>query len=512
MLHKNLLKNLCLSVMLGSLAALSAPAMAANDAMLQLIEIMHKKGSITDEEYGLLKNAAKADEEHTVTTEEKVDKVTKEEPNQIKGFFKDGIGFESADHKNSISINGRVQADYRNFGKSDAQNTDVIDLRRAYLTAKGKIYNDYEFNVTGDFAQGQSGATTGTSQLDVAYFGINWWDQAKFRFGQFDMPFGLEHLTSDLFIDFQERSLTEFLVPGKERGAMIHGKPFKGFYYGLAASTGRGKNVDNADDQVDGVDAIGRLTVNFAEIMGNPDAVYHIGGDFSRGDISPNQSTGVSVLSNNSFAPSSGSTEGRGIKFFSPTAFTALPGDDVTRTRYGVEGALAYGPVKFQSEYFVHNYDGTNSLGTTYNKDISAWYAAVNWLVTGEKFASTYKDGVWGRIKPKNDFIHPASGGFLGTGAVELSLRYSGFDANDFTFSPLAANAGTGNAATGTPTGAHAVTAGVQWILNPNARLMANYIYTKFKHGLVTVKDDQGNTTGTTGSENAFTVRAQFDF
>lgn len=476
---------------------ISAGSTAMADSTGDLLQALVAKGVLTEEEAAPLMKGHEAENQS--------------KKNEIKASFKDGIGFESADHQHAISVNGRVQADYRNFGKSDAQNTDTIDLRRAYLTVKGKIYNDYDFNVTGDFAQGQSGATTGTSQLDVAYFGINWWDQAKFRFGQFDMPFGLEHLTSDLFIDFQERSLTDLLVPGKERGAMIHGAPFKGFYYGLAASTGRGKNVNNQDKQVEGVDVIGRVTANFAEMMGNPDAVYHVGLDFSRGDISPNQKTGTGVAANNSFAPVGGSTEARGISFFSPTAFTALAGDNITRTRYGLEAAVAYGPVKFQSEYFDHNYNGKNAVGTSYDKDISAWYAAVNWMVTGESFASSYKDGVWGRIKPNNDFVHPSAG--YGPGAVELSLRYSEFDAKDFAFKAGAPNAGTGNAATGTPTGAHAWTAGVQWILNPNTRLMANYVDTKFEDGLVSFSKNQGGATvGTTDKEKAVTVRAQFDF
>ena len=56
-------KNLLASIMLGVFAAISTPAMATNEAMLDLLEILVKKGSITEGEYELLVNASKADGE-----------------------------------------------------------------------------------------------------------------------------------------------------------------------------------------------------------------------------------------------------------------------------------------------------------------------------------------------------------------------------------------------------------------------------------------------------------------
>lgn len=491
---------------LAGVALLGLNGVAKADSTDDLLKKLRDKGVLTDQEY---------DDFNTTRDTEKAKKL-----NEIKASFHDGIVFESGDKSFQMQINGRVQLDGRYYGKSDSQNLDQLDVRRAYLGVKGKIYNDYDFNITGDWAQGQTKDGNSTSQLDVAYFGINWWDQAKFRFGQIDMPFGMEHLTSDLFIDFQERGLTENLVPGKERGAMVHGAPIKGVYYALAASTGRGKNVSNKDQNVEGVDVIGRLTANFAEIMGASDAVYHVGGDFSHGYLSQNQGTGsAAALSAGGFTAASGTTEARGIKFFSPAGFsTALTDEEVERTRYGLEGAVAYGPVKFQTEWMRHNYDGNANLGTaakpkltSFDKDIDAWYAAVSWMVTGESFASTYKDGVWGRMKPKSDFIPGA-----GIGGVELSLRYSELDGSDFAFGSGPGAMSQITATNGTKynpaTGAHAWTAGVQWILNPNTRLMANYVDTKFEDGYVSYKNDISTKTDVTNKERAFTVRAQFDF
>ena len=141
---------------------------AMADKADRIVNALIAKGLLTEEEgASLLKDDASEKE------------AEKKKTSVISAKFKDGIGFESGDGKNAISVNGRVQADYHAYGKRDAQNTDSFDVRRAYLTAKGKIYGDYDFNVSADFAQGQNGASN--DQLDVAYFGINWWSQAKFR-------------------------------------------------------------------------------------------------------------------------------------------------------------------------------------------------------------------------------------------------------------------------------------------------------------------------------------------
>ena len=57
MFKKTRFKNLLGAILIGSLAAISVPAIASNEAMLDLLKILVKKGSITAEEYELLENA-----------------------------------------------------------------------------------------------------------------------------------------------------------------------------------------------------------------------------------------------------------------------------------------------------------------------------------------------------------------------------------------------------------------------------------------------------------------------
>jgi phosphate-selective porin OprO/OprP len=115
--------------------------------------------------------------------------------------------------------------------------------------------------------------------------------------------------------------------------------------------------------------------------------------------------------------------------------------------------------------------------------------------VTGESYAEAYKSGVFGRIKPKNNFDDKD-----GWGAFELGLRYSKYDASDFkSILPLP------TATTAFTSEADAWTAGAKWILNPNARILLNYIHTNFDTDIrVNGKLDD--------VEQAVNLRAQYDF
>ena len=80
---------------------------------------------------------------------------------------------------------------------------DTFDIRRARIGIKYKFGKYYSGEVTAN--------TVGTSSdvLDVGYLDVAWFEQAKFRFGQFKMPFSLEQLTSSNNIGFIERSFVD---------------------------------------------------------------------------------------------------------------------------------------------------------------------------------------------------------------------------------------------------------------------------------------------------------------
>ena len=99
----------------------------------------------------------------------------------------------------------------------DILSPDGFDVRRAYLGVSGKIAKYYDYKVVANFAQPDApstslGSSGKSNQLDEAFFGINYWKEASFRFGQQKMPFSLEEQTSSRFTDFQERSMLNKMV------------------------------------------------------------------------------------------------------------------------------------------------------------------------------------------------------------------------------------------------------------------------------------------------------------
>lgn len=484
------LSNLVAATLAGSLLmGFGANAMA--DSTDDIVNALIAKGVLTEEEGALLMKGREGEKE--AAADKKKTAVTAK--------FKDGISFESGDGDNKMAINGRIQLDYRNFDWNEGDSTganandaDTFDVRRAYLGAKGTFAKYYDFEVTADFSQAVGSTPAGYTPLDVAYMNVKWWKQAQFQFGQFKMPFSLEERTSSRFLDFQERSFVNnsSLVPGKERGAMIHGTPFTGVNYALAFSNGQGKNTNEVDIREDSKDVIAHVDTNIAEIMGMKDSVIHLGASYANGDL-PAAAVG------------SQRTEGRGASFFGATAFNGgLPGsgtgtkNTMERTRTGLEAAYTYGPFKAQAEWAKANFDGKTSTNVSYDRDITASYVEALWLITGESYADSYKGGKFDRIRPKNDF-NPSGSGW---GALEAGLRFSKFDASEFKTTNAA---GTGVLTAGLTNEADSWTLGLKWLPTPNSRFLLNYVDTDF--------DTPVTVNGVTeDGEKAITLRAQFDF
>lgn len=483
------------------------------DSTDDLLKKLRDKGVLTQEEF---------DEFNSTRDQEKAKKSS-----EIKASFKDGIVWESGDKQHSLQVNGRLHADSRTYFGYDESNkgntappaatnnpfaqgasvgADTFDIRRARIGIKAKFYNSYEFEAAANLV--------GSAPImDVAYLNINWWEQAQFRFGQFKMPMNLEEQTSANNIDFIERSFVNSMAPAKEIGAMIHGVPTKGITYALAFSNGAGLSNAESDIKVDDKDVIGRLTANFAELMGNSDMVLHAGVSYSRGDVPAGQ-VGVS-----------GRTESRGATFFrAPTLAASATTVDrsIDRERLGLEGVVAYGPVKFQAEWMRSNYEFNQTATIKQDIDQKAWYAEALWLLTGEKYASFYKNGTFGALKPKNEFVHPSAAASSGNwGLWELGLRYSRFDASDYDVNALT-NSATAianglSAAANTASGyteAKAWTVGIKFLPNANTRFMMNYVKTDFDNPIY----DGTRLTGITvnnkreDGERALLVRAQWMF
>ena len=496
---------------LASTALMGFGSTALADTTDDIVNALMAKGILTEEEGALLMRGRTGEKEAS----------EKKKESAVSAKYKDGLSFESGDGKFKAQINGRVHADYRFFDYNDGDNNavplgaanslgltasgaapnsvaDTGDIRRSRIGFKAAWKDYYEGEVVANL-----GGTTGTN-LDVGYLNIAWWKPVQFRFGQFKMPMNLEELTSSNNIDFMERSFVNALAPAKEIGAMVHGSPFKGTTYALAFSNGQGQNATEGDIREDGKDVIGRITANFAEMLDKKDMVMHAGLSYSQGDL-PQGAAGVA-----------GRTEARGATFFRAPSFIATntPFQDIDRSRLGVEGAVAFNQFKVQAEWMQANNDfKTNAR--SYDLDTENWYLQALWAISGEPYADAYKGGIFGGLKPKNDFDPSTFSG----GLWELGVRYSEFDASDYDTLGIAS--GTVDAAFGAATSAtkaagfakaEAWTAGIKFVPNSNMRLMLNYVDTDFSDAI-------GGATGgvivnnkRVDDEQALIMRAQWMF
>ena len=330
--------NKKLAAAVSSAVLLMAGQVALADSSTDIVDALVMKGVLTEEEGRLITKG------HNAKT--KVTPVAKE---------KDGALFlETPDGNGNVSIGGRIHFDYRHFDQNDssdlpqalsAQQADTFDIRRARITTKFKFAKHYSGEIT-------INTIGGVNILDTGYMDLAWFEKAKFRFGQFKMPFSLEQLTSSNNIDFIERSYVDRYIPTKEVGAQVFGSPTKGMTYALAVSNGYSSANSTAgelDNRQDGKDVIGRLTYNIAEAMGDKENVMHLGVAFSAGDSPVGTGFGGSRA-----------TESNGVSFFVQPVLrteTLTSSKTISRQRLGAEGAFAFGRTKLQGQYVNQGHD-----------------------------------------------------------------------------------------------------------------------------------------------------------
>lgn len=540
------LRNLVAATLAGT-ALLGFAGTTFADTTDDIVNALMAKGILTEEEGALLMRGRTGEKE--AAAEKKL--------TSVSGKIKDGaIGLETGDGKNSIQLTGRVQFDYRNsdiddfskvsegVGTAFSRDTDTssaadqFEIRRARIGAKGKLYEHFEYEVITNIIGGSA------NLVDVAYINAGMFKPVQLRVGQFKQPFNLEEYgTSSNNIDFQERAYMNQITPAKKIGAMIHGLPTTGVTY--AASYYQQNNFGETDSQSDGKGIVGRATINFAELAGWKESVFHVGlaGFDSEYGLTPASSGNTSGAAS---ADTRGSlfsfrSAGRGLN----NAFRAqIAGDPLTTASYntasatsaevenkayGLEGIAAYGPFKLQGEYMGSQFDAKHqNTGNRVEADVKTFYAEALWMITGENYADAYKNGGWSSIKPKTPFDIETG---KGKGAWEIGIRYDEFEVDDTNiigsnisrFQGSTSNQAAGNLNTNntlgknkTEGGAKTYTAGIKWVLNPNMRVLLNYSHTKFDEEFrpidVQAKAANNANVKTVDSEDLLMLRTQLSF
>lgn len=380
----------------------------------------------------------------------------------------EGMRWSSADGDVQVEFGGRIQLDWAFQGAAqdieDAFDgngggfTDGVEFRRARLKAEGTLYERVGFKAEYDFAGGEAAFT------DV-YMSLNdLFSTMDARVGHFKEPQGLEQLTGANYLTFMERSLSDALVPARNTGAALSDTLGAN---NINWSIGVFRDTDNFGDDTNsagnGVDD-GQYNVT-GRLSGTPlyeedgTQVVHLGLSFSYRDADE----GVRFRS-------------RPEDHQAPYVVDTGTIDAKNSWTGGVEAAWVMNQLSLQGEYLLSRVDDVADQ----NPDFWGFYVFASYFLTGEHRPYRPKDGSFGRVKPKTNW------GQGGGGAWELAARYSKLDLTDSGY-----DGGD----------LQDVTAGANWYLNPNARIMFNFVY-----------GDLDGTAGVDGPIRAFLMRFQVDF
>ncbi|NDG15795.1 MAG: hypothetical protein EB110_09185, partial [Betaproteobacteria bacterium] len=253
----------------------TAPAMAALDDAKAILEVLLKKGVITQKDYDKTLEEWDSKPLDSVPpvqfvqdalgvpakeVQKAVEYTKKDEKN---GSVKpNGFGWVSADGESNINLTGMVHFDTRNIsnGLSDSQDKDSASGADNFEVINGTFWKNVDFEVLTNLVGSSS------NLVHRAYVNYNFNPQAQVRIGRFKQPFSLEELTSANAIDFMERSYGNQMVASHRNGAMVFGAPTKGLTYAFSVYQDGFNELSNTN-QV-GTLGIGRVTANLAELQG----------------------------------------------------------------------------------------------------------------------------------------------------------------------------------------------------------------------------------------------------
>jgi phosphate-selective porin OprO/OprP len=385
-----------------------------------------------------------------------------------------GFTLKTADNAFVMKFRGTVQFDGRAFPGDDALRlTDTLVLRRIRPTLEATFFDLIDLRLTPDFANG-------AMVLFDAYADVRVRPWLKLRVGKFKPPVGLERLQSANWIHFIERAAPTSLVPSRDLGIQLHGDIAGGaIKYELGFFNGGVDGAVNEADNNDDKEIAGRIFTH----------------PFRFFDFKPLENFGIGIAA--SFGRQTGTDAVSQLPSFrSPGqqtffAYGAGAFANGNRTRLSPQGYLYLGPVGILAEYVQSSQSVTRGRQTT-RVDNAAWNTTVSVVVTGE-------DASYDGVTPKRNFSFTEGR----VGAFEIVARYHVLRVDHDAF-----NAGLASATTAAER-ATSFGAGVNWYLNRNARVSADFERTWFIGGAVPVALEQN---GDRPAENALFARLQVAF
>ena len=368
-------------------------------------------------------------------------------------FFLTNVSAQEKVFKKSLKVNGRIQYDYEFLKRDKAEDWfNGSEFRRVHLSAAGKISPSIKYKVETSFAH----AKIGFRDVYIKYLNKN---IGNFAVGSMAEPTGLDMATSSKYIPFFERAMLTSMQNFRwgtglhyENFGLLDGKLGVQMAYTNNGSNSAGfldKNLENPQNF--------SARLSSAPIFNKDNhTLLHIGVNYA-------------TRANKDLKFRAENHMGGKYEYTFP--------DAKKRNTLGVEFAGNYKSISLQGEY------KTMTLTNDINKDykMNSYYVMGSYFVTGEH--RPYKNGAFGRVKPKKDIDND------GFGALELLVRMSNMTASSDV---VDANMGVAKQVNN-------VSVGLNWYLTAHARLMYNYIMT----------DDKNDTLG---NLKGHLLRFQIDF
>jgi phosphate-selective porin OprO/OprP len=456
----------------------------------KLLDIMLSSGQISPGQYDdLLEQSREEQASAAAAVAEAVDEAAppvSEGPTDWSFQWSNAFKLQRNDGAFKLNFGGRIMADTAFVWLKDGLAADLealgidakdgsgTEFRRARIFFEGTVYDRVFFKAQYDFAN----TGDGESDFKDVYVGLKQLGFVRdLRVGHFKEPFLLEEWTSSKYITFMERGLNSVFFPGRNMGIMAQGNQLEkkllwqaGLFY-------------NTNDQGFAFDDWGDAQFDLAaRLAGAPlyaddgAKLVHLGLDYIHQfrDGAPDTLRYVQR------------PESHLAQDWADTGTFAANDADILN----LELAGVWGPFSAQAEF-----TGTWVQGSKGFRDSQPWglYAFASYFLTGEHRVYDLGNGRFGRVKPKANF-NPTRGDW---GAWEIAARYSYLDLNDKDL-----------------TGGRLwdVTAGINWYLYPNLRLMFNYVYANLDDRVSEDPTAPPATLGVDGAGNIFQMRAQIDF
>jgi len=463
-------------------AGVGATQASEGTVVERLLDIMLQQKSISKSQYDELLDQARREEAAAAarlagaaeTAKAPETAPVSSAPPDWEFGWSNGFKLERTDGSAELKFGGRIQADGAIISESNGLDEDLdalggnghgngVEFRRARLFFEGTVYEQLFFKAQYDFAGGESAF----KDVFVGVSGLG--PVGKVQVGQFKEPFFLDEQTSSNYITFMERGLNAVFFPDRNVGVMaMNTAAEKRFLWQLGV-------FRDTDDFGDAFSNFNRTDWDTAlRLTGLPlwsedgSRFLHLGAGYVhrfRGENERYRQRPEAHLADR----------------FVDTGTLAARGADL----FDAELAWVHGPLSVQSEYTYALLD-RNEGGS----NVGFWgaYGQVSYFLTGEHKVYEPDYGRFGRIKPKANF-NPAKGGW---GAWEIAARFSYLDLDDRDVR-----------------GGQLwdASAGVNWHLFPNARIMLNYI-----HADLSGREAASPAFNVGGTGNIVQTRFQVDF